>query len=191
MPRSHVHLAAAVLSLTLIGFGVLGLLLLRRVSHRTAGLPSGPPSARPLPRHTTPFEEQLRAAADWDRRAREEVNQERERVEGGDSSRSAWVNGDAWREQMMAEDHGGYVARSWRAALRAAALAQTPEQRYRSAHLLVVIEHESGQHEAELRHARILVAVHPRSEEAQNILRRALLCAETKAPSTRHAPPLH
>jgi hypothetical protein len=147
-----------------------------------------PPAAHPVPRHVTPFEEQLRAATEWGQRAREEANKERETLEAGDPSASAWVNSDAWRQQMMAEDRTGDVSRARRAALRAAALARTPEERYRAAHLLIVIEHESGRHRAELRHARALVVLHPRSEEARRILRRALQCAETKGPASHPRP---
>lgn len=179
MARHRVYSAAALLTLTLTGAGLLG--ILRPRCHRTGSLPSGSPPAQPTSRSAMPFEEQLRAAADWDRRARDEVNEERERMERWDPSTSEWVNGDAWRRQRMAEDRAGYLGRARRAALRAAELARSREERYRAAALLILIEHEAGFHGAELRYARLLVSLQPRSPEARGLLQRARRCA----PGTR------
>jgi len=90
------------------------------------------------------------------------------------------VDGEAQRLEILAGE--GDLHRALETARQAEALAQTPEERYRSAELLVLIEHESGHHTAELQHARLLVMLRPNSDRALRILRRAVRCAGTDPP---------
>jgi hypothetical protein len=109
------------------------------------------------------------------------VNREREALESWDpaafgDSAAGGDDPEAWRLSQMALDRGGDLRRARALALQAAGLARGPEEAYRSAELLVLIEHEAGHHDRELDAARLLVKLRPRSERACRVLRRVEGC---------------
>src|SRR5436190_850733 len=59
---------------------------------------------------------------------------------------------------------------------RAAALARTPEEQYRSVELLARLECDAGHHREALRLAHTLLALRPRDERAWIALRHAAWC---------------
>jgi hypothetical protein len=80
------------------------------------------------------------------------------------------INEEPLRLQRMTADRSD-MSRARTAGERAAALARTPQEQCRAAELLVLVEHESGRHAAELRHARTLVALQPQQPRAWMVLR--------------------
>jgi hypothetical protein len=85
------------------------------------------------------------------------------------------INEEPLRLQRMMADQSD-MSRARTAGEHAAVLARTPQEEYRAAELLVLIEHESGHHAAELRHASTLVALQPRQRHAWMVLRAAARC---------------
>jgi tetratricopeptide (TPR) repeat protein len=68
-------------------------------------------------------------------------------------------------------------------ALQALSLAQGPLQECRARFLLAQMEHRAGDHRAELRHTRRLVALQPRNKDAWQALHRAEECNGLKLPA--------
>jgi hypothetical protein len=76
----------------------------------------------------------------------------------------------------MAADRSGYLSRAREAILRAATLAQRPDEAYQAAEWRALIEHEAGHHQAELEPVRELVEYAPRDPRTLAALRRARGC---------------
>lgn len=128
------------------------------------------------------FEGELRAAVRWRKRAKLAVNRDREALEAWDPAAGEYLapgSGDpeAWRLGQMAADRGGDLRHARQGALRAGGMAQTPEERYRAAELLVLIEHELGHHKREFQQARLLVTLRPRSSRTLSVPRRVAGCS--------------
>lgn len=83
---------------------------------------------------------------------------------------------DALRQQLMALDRNGDLRRAGAAARRAEALASTPAQAYRAAAVLARIECDAGDHAAEIRQARRMVALRPRVRGSWEALKHAAVC---------------
>jgi tetratricopeptide (TPR) repeat protein len=105
------------------------------------------------------------------------VNQDREDLLAWDPQASGTRGEEVWRRQLMARDRTGDLRRARAAAQRADALAQSREEAAEAALLRLRIECDLGDHEAELRLARRLIALEPNTQRAQ----RALQCALTRA----------
>ncbi len=174
-----------------VGVGLL-LALLPSLAQRHASsraLPLSTTSPVPLLVHS-PFEQALRAAS-WHRmKAKIAVNDDREALEAWDPAafgdRATGSDDlEAWRLGPMALDRSGDLSRARALALRAAGLARGPVEAYRSAELLVLIEHETGHHDRELDEARLLVKLRPGSERAYAVLRRAEGCRARQPGYTR------
>jgi hypothetical protein len=80
------------------------------------------------------------------------------------------------RKELLAADPNGLLTRARDASKRAWASAQTGAERCRAAGLLSRIQHDTGNHEAELRQARAMVEEDPESWLALVVLRRAARC---------------
>jgi tetratricopeptide (TPR) repeat protein len=168
--------------------GALGLCLLSTPLLRL-GLPQAPGRARgempssaylltsrtPRPGRS-PADQALWEARGWRGRALLETNQQREALEAWDPEAMESVKAEVWRLQQMACDRSGHLRRARAAAQRGAALARTPLEAYRAAEYLARIEHEAGDHQAELRHAQRLIALAPRNPGSIILLRRAAIC---------------
>lgn len=104
------------------------------------------------------------------------VNREREAMETWDPAAMTDLDAEQWRLLQMRADPNGYLHRARIAVRQAASLAQTQSETYRAAELLVLLEHEAGNHQEELGHARKLVVLRPQDCNAQKILRRVEGC---------------
>jgi hypothetical protein len=111
----------------------------------------------------------------WTRAARR-ASEELDQLEEWDSRTDVAAHREDWRQRLMAADAGGDLQRARAAATQAAALARTGDETAQAAELLVRIECDLGEHRAELRYARTLVRLQPRSAKAFAILRHAALC---------------
>lgn len=130
----------------------------------------------PAPPPGSPAEAALREAARYRTRAKIAVSEGREVLENWDPQGVAGVDPEQWRLQVLAADRHGDLRRALAAARRAASLARTTDEEYRAALLLVLLEHETGHHEAELEPARRLVALAPRKRTSLLVLRRVAQC---------------
>jgi hypothetical protein len=112
------------------------------------------------------------------------VNREREALEAWDPA-TEQMDQEGMRRQLMAQDRGGHLRCARQAARQAIFRAQNQRETYRATALLAMLEHEAGQHKAELRHARVLVALRPHASMSLMYLQRAEKCLylETRSPS--------
>jgi hypothetical protein len=122
----------------------------------------------------------LRAARYCRLRAQQVADRERYRLEAWDPDAAAGVDFEPWRLQLLAADPTGALAQSRTGALRAAALARSAPDAAMAEELLALIEHERGDHRAELEHARRLVALPPGRSRGEPLLRRALRCTSAE-----------
>ena len=76
----------------------------------------------------------------------------------------------------MAADRGGHLRRARAAAQRAATLARTPDEAYRTARLRFLIEHEAGHHPQDLEQARLMMKLRPEDPESRTVLSCAAQC---------------
>jgi hypothetical protein len=133
--------------------------------------------AAPAPR--SPSEAALREAGGYLARAQLAVNSKRDRLMDWDPR--ALSNGkgedEPFWQQSMALEHGTELRAARGAAQRALALAQTPADRFSAVVLLAWIEHNAGRHAEELRLARRLMRMAPRSRISHDVLQRAVRCA--------------
>jgi hypothetical protein len=104
------------------------------------------------------------------------VNRERSALEAWDPEVYEAASHEPLRRELMAADKTGELRRARARAQQAAELAQSPEESYQALLLLAAIECESGDHAAELRHAKALVALRPHSKLSLMYLRRAAVC---------------
>jgi hypothetical protein len=118
----------------------------------------------------------LLEARHWRVKAMLVVNQERDAMEAWDPRALDSANQETLRRQLMARDRCGYLHQARRVALRALTLARGSAELYRVTEALACIECESGDHHAELRRARQLVALAPRGRLASMVLHRAERC---------------
>jgi hypothetical protein len=130
----------------------------------------------PAPQPRTPAEVALRQAWRYRTRAKIAVNREREEVEQWDPRAAMDLDPETWRRQLMAADPNGDMRRAAAWNRQAMAEARTPAEAYRAAELQVLIERESGRHEAEFRQALGLLALAPESPTARGLLARARKC---------------
>jgi hypothetical protein len=102
------------------------------------------------------------------------VNREREaQLEAGLPEA---MDTDDWRRLLMARDREGYLQRAQVAALQGVAVARTPKETYQALLVLAQMDHDAGQHAAELRQALRLMTLAPRNPDALEVLRRAARC---------------
>jgi hypothetical protein len=161
---------------SLLGLCLLSVPLVHLVRLRPAtphlSIPVAPLAAAPQ----SPSQEECRAGWRYRARAQAAVNEERYALEAWDPEAVAAVDQGVLRLQLMARDRTGDLRRARAAAERAAALAANSRERYRAVLLLTLIEHDAGDHRAELQHAHRLVALAPRDRLARLYLRRAAIC---------------
>lgn len=183
-----------------IGLCLLGAPLMRFIE-RPAPRPR-PSLLIPILRDRTRSERALRAAWFHRNRAHAAVNLEREAVMAVAPPDAEAMDTDGWRQVLMARDSSGDLRQARADALRAAALAQSPGERYRAAALLARIECDRGRHRSELEQARLMVRLDPRNWQSDIFLRRALECNGWKVSlaaaspaageeSVRRTPPTH
>jgi hypothetical protein len=135
---------------------------------------------RQPPASTRRCEALLREACIGRTRARLIVNQEREALDRWDPGGGERVDWERWRLQQMAADRTGALHRGWQAARQAEAAARTPDECYRSAEILVLLEHEAGDHAAEIGHARKLVTLRPQDQRARMVQERVARCRQQR-----------
>jgi hypothetical protein len=159
-----------------IGLCLLGIPLLRLAEPRTPMPMSSAPTLLSVRPPRTPADRAVREAErDW-WHAQMAVSRELEILEQWDPHALVGRGGEVWRVQQMDRDVHGDLRQALAAVHRAAGLARTPSEASRVAELSVILEHDSGHHEAELRQAQALVALWPRNAAAQSVLRKAILC---------------
>ena len=162
--------------------GRLGLCGLLALALRAAAPRPAPAVAREdaaaisAPQPRTLAEAALRQAWRYRTRAKIAVNREREEVEEWNPRAAIDLGPETWRLQLMAADPNGDMSRAAAWNRQAMAEARTPAEAYRAAELQVLIEHESGRHQAELRQALMLLALPPESPSARGLLARARKC---------------
>jgi hypothetical protein len=166
--RERVQVAAAV------GLGLLSLCLLPWMRSRPAAPPI-PLSACviPVPPRSSPSERARRAGWQYRIRAKLAVEQELEALEAWDPAANPAAHEGRWRRQLLARDRGSDLGRARRAACQAAALARTPGEAYRAALLLAFLDDDAGDHQAELRQARGMMALQPHCQASLGALRHA------------------
>jgi hypothetical protein len=155
--------------LGLIGLGLPFLRLQPSVSARPATFSLAPP-----PRSAA--EAALLQAQAFRTRAKLEVSEQRTGWEAWDPQGTDGIDADAWRLQQLALDLDGNLRQAELWAERAARQAHTRAEAYRAAELKVLLDHEMGHHEAEIREAQRLTALAPGSVRAEMVLRRAEGC---------------
>jgi len=130
-------------------------------------------AASPLVRrvHRDCAEQTLWQARRWRARAIIAVNRDRDALEGWDPAGLAGIDDEVWRVKWMAADPTGDLRRAMALAERAATLARSPGEEYDAAELLVLLDHDRGDHEAALEQAQWLVALRPDSDRARMVLR--------------------
>ena len=133
--------------------------------------------AAPTPRSAS--EAALREAGGYLTRAQLAVNAKRYTLADWDPRAAANSQGEEepFRQQSMAREHGSELHAARTAAQRAITLAQTAEDRWAAVYLLVWIEHNAGRHAEELRQARRLMRLAPRSQASREMLEQAMRCA--------------
>jgi hypothetical protein len=129
-----------------VGVGLLGVPLLRLLWTGPAPplLQAVDPSPVPVPH--TPSQAALHESAFWRVRAIQLADDE---CDDARAALSAWDPAAAFdpkeaRRQFLAGDRAGYLGRARQAAQRAAALAQTPRERYRSDRELRQVKDAAG-----------------------------------------------
>jgi len=115
--------------------------------------------APPAPR--TRFARVIREAQWRQMQAWQAANAERCAVEAWDPAAADSLDQAAWEKQLLAGDRSGKLQRARLLAGQAAALAGTPEERYRAALLLAMLACEAGDHPAELQETRVLARLAP------------------------------
>lgn len=168
-------------------WGILGLCLLvvllpRAMPPRPAAVAAValPAAGQSLPPRG-PFERALWTALHCRTRARLAVNQQLEAFDESDpTAADPMVGGitgeEALRLKCMAADRNGDLGLARAHARRAQRLARTAAGAIAAAELLALIEHESGNHEEELRQAQKLIALRPRQLSSLVMLWRAAGC---------------
>src|SRR5262249_17509860 len=130
----------------------------------------GTPPAAPPPSQT-PFQAAFAEAQRWHLEAQTIAKRQLESLEEWDPDNIRGSTPEIYRRTLIARTRE--IGRAAAAAHEAAGRAETAEERYRSARLLVQIEHDLGHHRKELEHAEALVALQPRKLEARLLWERA------------------
>jgi hypothetical protein len=154
--------------------GMLGLCALGSCFQPRAAVVRVPHSTAPPPR--SPAAVALRRAEQLRTRAKLAASEKRGELEAWDPQASDGLDADEWRLQQLAMDRDGNLHEARRWAEQAAHLARTRAEAYQAAELQVLLDHEMGDHEAELRRARTLIALASGSPRARMVLRRAEGC---------------
>jgi hypothetical protein len=162
-----------------IGMVVLGAAVVRCAWEAPREIPTAVLACPPRPGLTlTPAAAALRMAR-WTRlRALQAADRDRYALEAWDPVGTAGANFETWRLELLTRDRTGEMGQAREEALRAAGLARCEADTAMAAELLAIIEHERGDHAAELEHARRLVTFPSGSERGRPLLERALRCAE-------------
>jgi hypothetical protein len=157
-----------------VGLGLLSLCLLPWLRSRPTA-PAIPFSACviPVPPRSSPSECARRAGWQYRIRAKLAVEREFEALEAWGPEADRDGHEHDWRRQLLARDRGGDLRRARRAARQAAALARTPGEAYRAALLLACLDCDAGDHSAELRQARRMMALQPHCQASLGALRHA------------------
>lgn len=134
------------------------------------------PAVHPPRPAVGPFEAALRQARLCRTRAGLAVNPELEAILEWDPGLSATGAAKRLREELMAADANGDLRQSHALARQAFEGAQSVPERGRAVALLARIECDRGDHEAELRWARKLMALAPDDERSKQTLRHARVC---------------
>ena len=142
---------------------------------RPAALPQ-PKTFSPAPSPRSAAEVALRRALAFRTRAKIAVSELRSGLEAWDPTGSAAIDAEAWRLQQLALDRDGNLRQAQRWTLRAARLARTRGDAYQAAELQVLLDHETGHHQAEFQDAQRLITLAPGSARARMVLQRAEQC---------------
>jgi hypothetical protein len=137
-----------------------------------------PPAATPPSQ--TPFLAVFAQAQQWHLEAQKIAKRQLESLEAWDPDNIRGSMPEIYRRTFIARTQE--IGRAAEAARDAAHLAQTAEERYRAARLLLHIEHDLGHHRKELEQAAKLVALQPRKPEARLLLERARVENDRKGP---------
>jgi hypothetical protein len=164
---------AAALGLGVLGAGVILQSLQGAVSREIRPRLVGSSSA---------VERAIGEASEWRVQALRLVDGERDVLEEWDPSAAEFADWDRWRQEALARDGQGYLKRARAVLVRAAALSRAREEEARVAFHRALIEHDAGDHAAELRYARLAVRRSPRWDSAWVTMRRAARC---NGPSTQ------
>lgn len=138
------------------------------------------PASRSLPARSvsprSPAEAALRQAAHFRTQAILAASSRGDDLEAWDPTAAADVYREEWRLQDLAADPEGNLHEARRWAQEAARLAHTPAEAYAAAEIQVLLDHEMGEHDAELRRTKSLLALAPGSARARMAWRRAQEC---------------
>jgi hypothetical protein len=134
------------------------------------------PSPRMVPTASGPFDRVMRQAWRCRMRAhRREIGQ-REAVEAWDPAAVAADASERLRREQLAMDSGGDLHRASTLSHTAAALAQTPDDRFRVAQLRARIACDLGDHRVEQQQAQQMRVLKPRDRRASDAVRHAKIC---------------
>jgi hypothetical protein len=122
----------------------------------------------------TPFAQALAQARALQLQAQVRVKDQLEALEEWDPDRITGSVPEQYRRLFLARTRELWLARE--AAGRAVALAQTPDQKYRSCRLLARLECDAGRHGEELLLARRLVRIAPDRADARLYQQHAAAC---------------
>lgn len=137
--------------------------------------PGGPPAIELAPAHSPSGQALREARAEW-LRAEQAAARELEAWPEQQPDTIVRHLTDAHRQCLMALDRAGDLRRARAAAQRAAALARTATEAYRAAMVLARIECDAGDHHAELRQARRMMALRPQVRGSWETLKHAAVC---------------
>lgn len=160
-----------------VGLCLLAAILTCPAVRQAASNPAALSASRPLPPPPhTPSQAALHEAFHHWLEAMQTSDRERYALEAWDPVAAQGIDAEAWRLQIMRHDGSDELNRAVGAARRAVWLSRTHEETYRAVLWLATMEHDAGQHTAELRHARRLIALAPRRRASLVRLRRAAHC---------------
>jgi hypothetical protein len=143
--------------------------------------PVGSPPAAAPPQ--TPFQAAFAQAQRWYLDAQRIAKRQLESLEEWDPDNIRGSTPEVYRRSLIARTQE--IGRAESAAREAARQAETKEEIYRAARLLVHIEHDLGHHRKELEQAKKLVALQPLKPEARLLMERATAENELTHPERR------
>jgi hypothetical protein len=135
------------------------------------------PSARMVPMVSGPFDRVMRQAWRCRMRAHRRAIGQRDAVEAWDPAALAADGAEGrLRREQLAMDPGGDLHRASTLTHRAAALARSPDDRFRVAQLRARIACDLGDHRAEQQQAQQMLFLKPRDWRASDEVRHAKIC---------------
>jgi hypothetical protein len=134
------------------------------------------PSPRMVPAASGPFDRVMRQAWRCRMRAHRREIKQREALEGWDPAALAADDAERLRREQLAMDPGGDLHRASTLTHTAAALAQSPEDRFRVVQLRARIACDLGDHRAEQEQAQQMRVLKPYDGRASDAVRHAKVC---------------